>query len=382
MTWRPQLLCIVTWHIRSSAEFLKDWKQPPAVIIEYVPAADIHIAEICLRSIQVSFRILQIIRILFLYDVQDTVKILPEQIGSRIVLLPDGHLTRLIPGRPFLYGHDIVWFHQISDVCISPAVALSKLFLKIWIIRKNRFIYIPISVFPVFLSGKVKIPAVMEKAQIIRLQVFPCPVLGSQFAVWSVEGRDILSLIVIQHVRESLIRQSCPDLYRSEHFRFQDWSRLMTADEDLHILPGDHFPVFCMIIICHLSEKVCVSLCNCFDIVPLRCFLRTQAHVPEDLLILCNMDNGFCQSPYRNCPLVCQGEQTAGLAMRRPYHNRDLANTGRNDRFSAHKTVNQRKWKTFPLISGGQKTHICCCQVLSCVLLCTNKVDMRIIYLF
>ena len=72
--------------------------------------------------------------------------------------------------------------------------------------------HIAVDIFLRARGGKAEIAAVVAEAVVIRLHVFPGPVLGGQLAVHGVESGNVFALIVVQHIRQTHRRLGGPHL--------------------------------------------------------------------------------------------------------------------------------------------------------------------------
>ena len=78
------------------------------------------------------------------------------------------------------------------------------------------------SIFPCDGRIKCKISAIMEESIIIRIIIFPCPILSCQFTVCFIPIRNIVTFIVMKHPFQFVSGKSCSDLNRIKVWIFRN----------------------------------------------------------------------------------------------------------------------------------------------------------------
>ena len=113
-----------------------------------------------------------------------------------------GHLGDVL----LLRQNQIRPFHKGADGFLTQAVFFLGL------CGKERLGQVAPAVVAARRPGKGEVAPVVEKAVVIAVQVFPGPVLGGQLAVHRVEGGNVFSLIVVQHIWQAHRRPGGPHL--------------------------------------------------------------------------------------------------------------------------------------------------------------------------
>lgn len=126
-------------------------------------------------------------------------------------------------------GDNIPAVYGLDNISIVDAVFLNGLTIDIGI---NDFTVV---VFLMRSVGEIEVASVVTETVVVGVFVFPSPVLCGQFALTRILVGNILTLIIMQSVVESLCSLGCANLHRDDTVSFRENSRLMRRHEDFDI---------------------------------------------------------------------------------------------------------------------------------------------------
>ena len=173
---------------------LQNTKQPLRIFVEDIFPQDVHIAEICCSGFHIFLRSIQIIRVLLANDIQNFLHIVQPMMRRIFIVFPNGFaLPKSGDILPFRANDIIVVYEGLNRLFIQSQIfdcLCIKPFIK----------HIAKSILFQLRRVKAKIAAIMHKAIVICIRVFPRPILRCQLTVHSIFTRDIISRIIVQRI--------------------------------------------------------------------------------------------------------------------------------------------------------------------------------------
>ncbi len=216
-------------EIRGAREFVKQREQPLVVFEEDLLLHDEHVAERRLAAIEHGIGIGFVIGVARAQNVVHVAQVLQTQmlVGVPVLLeiRESADAAHVVQRR----GDHIPAFHGLRDRIVSDAVFRDRAIVDV---RIDDFAVIVLLMHGV---GEIEIATVVAEAVVVGVFVLPRPILRGQLAIARILGGDVVALIVMQRIRESLRRVHCADLHRQNARGLREHSRLVRRHEDLDI---------------------------------------------------------------------------------------------------------------------------------------------------
>ena len=193
----------VVAHVRPVVKLLQQVKQPLGVLLEQLLAHHKHVAVIAAGAVQIPARGLAVFGALLVHDLKQQVQILLVQAAALPVVVPDAGVGLRHFGHVHPVGHhNVCPFDHLAGGGLIQAVLGDVLLADVL------GDHIAVDILLRLRGGKAKIAAVVAEAVVIRLHVFPGPVLHGHLTVGAVFVRNILAGIVPGKLRvHCLLRQ-------------------------------------------------------------------------------------------------------------------------------------------------------------------------------
>ena len=197
-------------HVRPLVKLLQQVKQPLGVFLEQLFAHHKHIAVIAAGAVQIPTRRLAVFGALLVHELKQQVQILLVQAAALPVVVPDAGVEL----RHFGYVHP-VGHHNVRPLDHFAGGGLIQTVLGNVLLADVLRDHIAVDIFLRARGGKAEIAAVVAEAVVIRLHVFPGPVLHGHLTIGAILVRNILAGIVPVKLRvHRLLRQRCPAVNR------------------------------------------------------------------------------------------------------------------------------------------------------------------------
>ena len=197
-------------HVRPVVKLLQQVKQPLGVLLEQLLAHHKHVAVIAAGAVQIPARGLAVFGALLVHDLKQQVQILLVQAAALPVVVPDAGVGLRHFGHVHPVGH-----HNVRPFDHLAGGGLIQAVLGDVLLADVLGDHIAVDILLRLRGGKAKIAAVVAEAVVIRLHVFPGPVLHGHLTIGAVLVRNILAGIVPGKLRvHRLLRQRCPAVNR------------------------------------------------------------------------------------------------------------------------------------------------------------------------
>ena len=231
MPGRAQGFPAVVAVVGVPVEFLKDWEHPGAIVEEDFPLHDEHVAEAGFVALEEGLRILLVIGVHAAQDLIATLQIIIVKQGSSLpqctrspMLVND--FLKIAEGC----GDNIVLLDHFGDVGIVETIFSCGFRIDIVI---HDF---AIRILLMRGFGEIEVPAVMAETVVIGVDVLPCPVLRSEFAIAWIAFGNVFSVIIMERPRETVAALAQAYLYRLHDDAIEGVDVLMRGDEETNAL--------------------------------------------------------------------------------------------------------------------------------------------------
>ena len=127
-------------------------------------------------------------------------------------------------------GDDVVLANYSLNVCIVKSILFRGFGVDV--------IIHDLAIWVLFVGsvGEIKISAIMAETVVIGVDVLPCPVLCSEFAIAWIEVGNVLSVIVMERPGETVAALAQTYLYRLNDSAIEGVDVLMRGDEQTNAL--------------------------------------------------------------------------------------------------------------------------------------------------
>ena len=216
-------------EISMLGKLIQQGEQPFVVLEENILPHDKHVAESCSMAIQHRISIRFVIRMTRAQNVVHVTQILEAKMPIRIPMLLEIRKPTNTTGVIKRRGDNVPSIYHFGDIAIVDTVFLNGLTVDIGI---DDF---AIVVFLMRGIGEIEVASVVAETVVVGILVFPSPVLRGQLAVTGIFAGNILTLIIMQSIVESLCSLGCSNLHREDAVSFRENSSLVCRHEDFDI---------------------------------------------------------------------------------------------------------------------------------------------------